>query len=1096
MQGNERSGIIYVRDGPIQQEIPGAKTGIGATGEMGWYEMLPNGRMNRDPDTGALTPWILIGGTSRAGAQSGGFGFAAASKVVYARGGVQSQTFKTPEVMSVGAYKSDLSPSEIINAIKGGTTRELMSRPGAEGYGGVVTRLDGRTLGSITYEDVSNREPWNFASYVNPADANKSKAELPGVRIPWGVPDSAPGLFTLTPQGGVGAAIPVKSFGAYITPRAPFVPSTSNRLIIGEPGGTRYGESIVTQISSPMAIGNVTPTTTQVKGTRPDFVATSPMGVEIGMREGFIPKPFMSGGGGTNEKSLPNFYDIYGKAKSDYTKNLAEYEAGGSTNQTQYNQLTKDVKTLNQMGIIAYTLEIGRPVPEITTTKTTRQRDDILGEFMPVNIETTVTGKWGATTTVTPGQTPLNTRIQNIMPDAEKINFRVADLANPRSMPFTVAGITSEKLTDIFNPSKSKEMRETHVILEGYTGLGGKYSAFREDPTMAAISYATGAVLGSSGGVLASMGGEKYLFTHPRALAAYTTVSKVGSGTIGIMYGSDVSKRVTGTSFSEAIQLIMPTSDKTNRYTLETAQQNWGGFGPAAKQVNKIIATEVVPFIGGFASGSKVGAYVYGRVLTRKMTRIETPREFAYDIKEGYPTNQNIQTQDLVDSFNQGTLKLKGGNKAILESKMSTGEPLTRVPSHPQRDAALFGETHTYSAAPGQRFPENIIKTSEGSELPVLFVSSVGDSYFTKAGQMQGGGGFGITGDILGIMNRPTMYRPSMKTGDIAVIPEKILNTPLGRDPITGRAQSINDPSNPRNIAIRDWIETNAKYGQLSVGQSGKSEWQGYFKEGSAFTKTNVGYYEDPSTGTRIIMDEIKFTGKGTAPKREVVTDLTTGKPAGREIARMSMGVDLSESTRGLSKSVSPITMLIKGTTPYDTSKSRSSVFSSSQIPYGLSSPGISTKSSSNKPESYMSKPASTTIPTPKTNTFQISEKSFIESSKLSPKTSLITISKTPSYSPSTSTKSPIYSPPYSPVKTPPYSPVKTPPYSPVKTPPWGPPTKGGVLPGGSRGGAWYGSRYRSTVATHPVGADYLGASRGSFRSMRMPKMKFKLPKF
>jgi hypothetical protein len=123
-------------------------------------------------------------------------------------------------------------------------------------------------------------------------------------------------------------------------------------------------------------------------------------------------------------------------------------------------------------------LEVARPIPETTTTKTTRQREDILGEFMPVNIETTVTGKWGSTTTTTQGQTPLNTRFQDVMPSDKVTNpmFRVADLTNPYSMPFAVSGVLSESITNRFNPSNSQNMKEQTALMESFTGLGGKYT--------------------------------------------------------------------------------------------------------------------------------------------------------------------------------------------------------------------------------------------------------------------------------------------------------------------------------------------------------------------------------------------------------------------------------------------------------------------------------------------------------------------------------------------------------------------------------------------------------------------------------------------
>lgn len=62
------------------------------------------------------------------------------------------------------------------------------------------------------------------------------------------------------------------------------------------------------------------------------------------------------------------------------------------------------------------------------------------------------------------------------------------------------------------------------------------------------------------------------------------------------------------------------------------------------------------------------------------------------------------------------------------------------------------------------------------------------------------------------------------------------------------------------------------------------------------------------------------------------------------------------------------------------------------------------------------------------------------------------------------------------------------------------PPAEPGIgLPtifGGGRGSPRYGAYYRSKATTYNVGADLLGASRGSFTPMRIPKLKFRMPRF
>jgi hypothetical protein len=233
----------YVPEGNyMQQELKNINLGAagggdltGSTGEYALYRQLPKDehgkqRYNRDVNTGEMTSYMLFGGGGRAALQSGTVGFAAATKAVYAEGRVGQGEFKTPDVMSVGAYNSKVTAEQIKTAVKEETAGSLLSRLGAEAYGGVVTLQDKRVLGNITYEDVSNRAAWNLASYVNPTDVNKSKAELPGVNIPWGITADYPAFFPITTEGAQKTAVPVKSFEAYLSGdmwnyKAPSTPS-------------------------------------------------------------------------------------------------------------------------------------------------------------------------------------------------------------------------------------------------------------------------------------------------------------------------------------------------------------------------------------------------------------------------------------------------------------------------------------------------------------------------------------------------------------------------------------------------------------------------------------------------------------------------------------------------------------------------------------------------------------------------------------------------------------------------------------------------------------------------------------------------------
>jgi len=294
---------VYVGEGRyMQQELINPKVGAAgggnleaSTGEYAVYRLLPkdqygNQRYNRDVNTGEMTPYMLFGGGGRAALQSGTVGFAAATKAVYAEGRVGQGEFKTPDVMSVGAYDSKVTAEQIKTAVKEGTAGSLLSRLGAEAYGGVVTLQDNRVLGKITYEDVSNRAAWNLASYVNPTDVNKSKAELPGVNIPWGITADYPAFFPITTAGAQKTAVPVKSFEAYLSGDMRNYQSPSTSPLGGEIATTTKNNA---QVAASMEAMGYPLSPNLVGGGKVASTATTVSNLgDMG-----LPKPFMSGGG-------------------------------------------------------------------------------------------------------------------------------------------------------------------------------------------------------------------------------------------------------------------------------------------------------------------------------------------------------------------------------------------------------------------------------------------------------------------------------------------------------------------------------------------------------------------------------------------------------------------------------------------------------------------------------------------------------------------------------------------------------------------------------------------------------------------------------
>jgi len=86
---------------------------------------------------------------------------------------------------------------------------------------------------------------------------------------------------------------------------APKEETTPDTLIIGGVEGTRYGKSIV-DVPTRLVGGGKVAATSQILADRVGITPTSPLGVEVGMAEGSIPKPFVSGGRGAAIGLTPN----------------------------------------------------------------------------------------------------------------------------------------------------------------------------------------------------------------------------------------------------------------------------------------------------------------------------------------------------------------------------------------------------------------------------------------------------------------------------------------------------------------------------------------------------------------------------------------------------------------------------------------------------------------------------------------------------------------------------------------------------------------------------------------------------------------------
>ena len=934
-------------------------------------------------------------------------------------GALQSGMFSidkplTPDVRTQWSFDKYAASADVVKAAAVRASPDKYSRMGAEAYGGLVTALDSRTLSPDAQMGRYAPATGNLANLVDPFGVNRPKAELQATE-PWQIRADSPVLQTMSGAGFGGTLLAPAGVGEY----------------------AKVGINKVTMV---------------------DRVKSS--GVDI------------------SSDQLVNIHDLYSNKKSEYESELTQYQAGGSTDIKKYGELVEKERELKALSLGIYGAAIAeKSIP--TYTKTTSKQSgaipffgvvpvvsDIVKEFQPMETRYTEISIVGTRSYSEFGQTPINIEAQKVMPSVEKIGpaLLLADVVRPTTTPFALAGIVTEGANRVV-PGILSEIPEQNKMLKSFTGsISPTYEGIREDPSMAIMSYSIGGALGGAGGALRSVGvGTKYLAVGTKSAALYQGASKTITLVASGMYADDLFKRATGSSVGDVQRALMPAYyGMKGTEGFEGIKSRWSGLENARKEMNKAVATEIIPFTLGVTTIGFVGDRVSGWVRTRGMQEIKNPEEFTYFTQEGYPTHQSITTRDLIESFNQGTMRVRGGGGVLGGTMRPSGQPITRVPSNTQRDSALFGETQVYSGASAPHLQSGFVGAG-ASELPGMYAAPTGQAYFTKAGLSQGGGGFGISEDIFGIYRNPTMYRISTKTGDYVEIPQSILNTKTG-------GMSTNDPMNPRNQAIKEWIETpgNVKFGQKIIGQYGKSEWQTLFREGSAVKTKPLGYFVDKPTGIRIVMEGVEFSGGGIPPKvqsqpmRQVgkmfmdiggaagssrasagkvispVFAMGSSKPSSREFS-LGRGIDYSISSRKTPSYSSPRSL------SYSSPSSRSpSVSRSRSSPFG--EPSRSPRGSSSLPISGYGYSGRYESPSDVGSRSRPSLSSRALPTLVSPPVSDYGYSR-----PTSISKPPYSSPPPEPSPTPPSSPDYTP-IEPTYTPKPKPLVGWGYVGGGTDG--------------------------------------------
>lgn len=915
--------------------VENAKLGLGYdTGELAIYQTIP-GRSIMN----------LVGGGGRAALQSGMFSFATEEG-----GGPNTPVVYTQE--SAGTQLSpkwsnpDLAKMVLANP-------EAFSRQGAEAYGGFVMPLDNRTL---TPESKMSQyfNPYNLANFVNPEGANLGKSEAPGVSFPWMQSlISSPSIQYFTEKGATGigfnVAVPEPKVAA---PMPTAIPATAPSVPIAP---------------------------------QRDFLSqlNYDIGGFLGIRANAIEQTT------TTTQVVPSSGELpyFGKLPyiSDIISFISPQEYQTTTVATK--QLPTVVSTVNET---PYTVGQTTYYPSTTTTTGGEQKSE--------------------STILSPYASPLDLFLRGSMPvPGTKESVSISEIGGKFLESLPLIGIPAMAIRSETGAienilPESKQYTSFIPYSRGY--IEDTYKSTYESPSRSLASAALPVALVGLGSVLRMAGaGESLLAPTTNLGGIYQTGSKVASAAFLGLYATDISQRVFGVTPGEIEQKFLPSMERGKfqpsagpSSAIQTLQEKFPGVEKARQQLNVVETQELIPMTLAFAGVSALAEPLVTKVQVRGLeskgiTKISNPEISRYTTQEGFPTNPSIETSDLINSFNSGVITLKSPEALSKTIMAPYGEPLSRIPTGSQIGAAE-GKTFIYTGAEYPFLKPGYVGES-ASELPSLFASQQGISYFTKAGASQAGG-FGLTSDIFGIYKVPTMYRSSVTSGEFQQIPDNLLNMPNPIDTLTGKPFSINDPLNPRNIAIGDWIRTSAKPGIPIISQYGKSEWQYLIPSGSEVGMNKLSGY-DIDSGSLIRQYDVDYTGLRSKQYKppETINPITGDKvfqvAHGKFYAELpGVSSDIYKSQRivpFLPSEISLIKSSVKTSTRESEISKASSVDSlvkSSGITSGIAKTRISTKSGS--PSSLISDVISTLRSSPKESTSKITSpsKSIISKSSRS----------------------------------------------------------------------------------------------------------------
>jgi len=547
---------VYMAIGGYQGvRVPGAKVAIDyATGEFGVYA----------PRTPGSSAYSLIGGGGRYSAQSGMFSIGTSLWD-------KEHTFEQSQIGGMQPVSEEYMATH--------------SKAGAEAYGGISRALNGNLL--TPSEQISRYYGEGSSNLANfAAQIAGGKSEAPGAKIPWGISASSPTMQYMNETGIVSGDV-----------------RSATGQTIGEILGSKNEGRLV---GSKVIAGSQTYGTTEAgaAGLPSPYISAS---TGVIAPTGEVSIDFFGNKATLLPAGIPVISDVvkFFQPQQQVTTTMV----GETTLPTETRLVKTEYTPLKES--VSFLGTTQKEIPEgIETTKYYEKT----GGMEALSTYETTGGKQREFATVVapiPKSSGLDIFEQKIretpgLPSAAKGEAIVAGLQKFTLPQYTAAPelavATAERvLPSLFGEATAKETINatkefglTETIYAMAPGsLKGQYEMFHEHPTMSAISYAAGGVVGT----VAKTG--EGLYMAGRAGLAERAISQGGVWR--------AAEQVTGTVMSRAPQALAAM------YSVDIAGRATEGFtnlspATAIPKARAIVTQEAYPMMLGFEAPGQVVA--------------------------------------------------------------------------------------------------------------------------------------------------------------------------------------------------------------------------------------------------------------------------------------------------------------------------------------------------------------------------------------------------------------------------------------------------------------------------------------------------------